>query len=99
MLLTGLVQMKKLLCVALVAVAVTLSACGAFRVTCNDMSTYAASEELSPLKVPAGLEAPDTRTALKIPALNEPERVRTESEGCLESPPAYSAPRAEPKKT
>jgi uncharacterized lipoprotein len=91
--------MKILPCLTVVAVAASLAGCGAFRVTCNDMTTYAASEELAPLKVPAGLEAPDTRTALKIPALNEPERARAASEGCLESPPPYSAPRAEPKKS
>ncbi len=77
----------------------TLAGCGAFRVSCNDTSTYAASQDLPPLKVPVGLEAPDTRSALKIPPLAEPERARADSEGCLESPPPYSTPRAEPKKS
>jgi uncharacterized lipoprotein len=90
--------MKFLTRMAVVAVMISLAGCGAFRVSCNDMTTYAASEDLPALKVPLGLEAPDTRSALKIPPLTEPERVRAESEGCLESPPSYSTPRADAKK-
>ena len=37
---------------------------------------YVGAKEMPSLKAPAGLEAPDTRNSLKVPALNTPERVR-----------------------
>jgi uncharacterized lipoprotein len=80
-----------------VASVMSLGACSAFRVSCNDVGTYGLAEELPPLKVPTGLDAPDTRVALKIPEVVEPERPRAATDECLESPPKYTAPKAEPK--
>jgi uncharacterized lipoprotein len=77
--------------------ALGLGACSAFRVSCNDVGTYGLAEELPPLKVPTGLEAPDTRVSLKIPAVVEPERPRAATDECLENPPKYTVPKAEPK--
>ena len=42
-----------------------------------------------PLRVPAGLSAPDARNAIKIPDLPSPERVRAQTEPCLSTPPSY----------
>ena len=53
--------------------------------------------ELPPLQAPAGLEAPDTRNALKVPPLNTPERVRGKDEPCLDIPPPFASPKASPK--
>jgi uncharacterized lipoprotein len=89
--------MKLMMYAGLAAAATLLAGCGAFQVSCNDSTTYAAAEDLPPLKVPTGLEAPDTRAALKIPALNEPERPRAAADECLENPPKYSTPRPEPR--
>jgi uncharacterized lipoprotein len=46
---------------------------------------------LPPLKVPAGLDAPDTRNAIKIPPLNEPERPRAPTDPCLAQPPSFKS--------
>ena len=65
---------------------------------------YAGAQEVPPLQAPTGLEAPNTRNALKVPPLNTPERVRGPNEPCLDTPPPYSAskpvtpPPAEPAK-
>ena len=47
------------------------------------------TDGLPPLVVPSGLSAPDTRNAVKIPELKEPERVRAKNEPCLAQPPSY----------
>ena len=36
------------------------------------------AESVEPLKIPAGLQAPDTRNALKVPELNVPEPPRAQ---------------------
>ena len=67
---------------------------------------YSGAPEVPPLQAPTGLEAPNTRNALKVPPLNTPERVRGPNEPCLDTPPPYSAskpiapppPPAEPAK-
>lgn len=74
--------------------ALALSGCGRiFKATCVQPSDYAGEVDLPPLKVPAGLDAPDTRRALPIPPLNEPERPRTAQDPCLDAPPRYAIPR------
>jgi uncharacterized lipoprotein len=55
---------------------------------------YAGARELPPLKAPPGLEAPNTRNALKVPPLATPERVRGKNEPCLDIPPPFSTPKA-----
>ena len=43
-----------------------------------------------PLKVPAGLDAPDTTNALRLPALNEPAPPRAHvKDPCLDEPPPF----------
>jgi uncharacterized lipoprotein len=82
--------MRSILTMSLLAL--SLAGCGAFKTTCNAGGEYASSQDSPALKVPAGLEAPDTRAALKIPPLAEPERVRAVDEPCLDAPPKYAAP-------
>jgi hypothetical protein len=54
---------------------------------------------MPPLQAPPGLEAPDTRNALRVPPLNTPERTRGKDEPCLSAPPPYATPKAaEPQK-
>ncbi|HSC05574.1 MAG TPA: hypothetical protein VLD59_01965 [Steroidobacteraceae bacterium] len=65
------------------------SVAGCRSVSCSAPSGYGNDQTLPPLEIPAGLEPPDTRDSLKIPDLNEPERPRTEADGCLEEPPPY----------
>jgi hypothetical protein len=58
---------------------------------CSDKPFQGNSESLPGIVVPEGLSAPDTRTVVKVPALNEPERVRAKSEPCLAQPPNYGS--------
>ena len=43
------------------------------------------------LHVPTGLDAPDTRNAIKVPPLDEPERARARGEPCLSMPPSFKS--------
>ena len=73
------------------------------KIVCKqDDRDYVGAKELPPLKAPDGLEAPDTRNALKVPPLGSPERVRGRDEPCLDSPPPFAtanmpAPAPEPQ--
>lgn len=70
------------------------------KIVCNQSNKdYAGAKEMPPLKAPAGLEVPNTRNALKVPALTTPERVRGASEACLDSPPPFAAAKADVPQT
>ncbi len=75
---------------------VLLSACGKGLSCKQDDSDYAGAVELPALKAPPGLDPPDTRNALKIPQLAEPERKRGKNEPCLDEPPPFSTPKPAP---
>lgn len=70
-----------------------LSACSIFRrdTSCREPVVASDPVNLSPLKPAAGLDAPDTRNAVRIPDLNEPERARNSKDSCLSSPPSYGS--------
>lgn len=80
------------------AAAVLVSAgCHHFRGSCNKPGIYTQAQTLPPLKIPSGLQAPDTTQALKIPDLNEPAPPpRKRSDPCLDSPPPYAVPKPAP---
>ena len=61
-----------------------------FASSCSKPQAYAQAQSLPPLRIPVGLDGPDTRTALKIPDLNEPEAPRKPKDPCLEEPPAFA---------
>jgi uncharacterized lipoprotein len=68
-----------------------LSGCKSPLRECNESNEdYAGAREMPPLQSPPGLDAPDTRNALRVPPLNTPERVRGKDEPCLSAPPPYS---------
>lgn len=88
-----------LLCVA------GISGCKTRMTSCSqDDKDYAGAQEMPPLQAPAGLDAPNTRNALKVPPLNTPERKRGKNEPCLDIPPQFDSkksltpPPAEPQK-
>jgi hypothetical protein len=56
---------------------------------CSEKPFRGSTENLPGLVVPEGLSSPDVRNEVKIPALNEPERVRAKNEPCLAQPPSY----------
>jgi uncharacterized lipoprotein len=86
-------RMGRVLWVA-VAGACLLSSCSWMRRgndSCREPPVPANTENRPPLKAPAGLVAPDTRNAVKVPALTEPERPRSKSHPCLSLPPSYGS--------
>lgn len=96
---------KGTLCFALLAVVAT-AGCNPFRrnsgeaALCREPTAgYAQAAEAPTLRVPPGLQAPDTRNALRIPDLNTPEPPpRTKEQGCLDQPPPYTVTKpAEPQ--
>lgn len=68
-----------------------LAGCGSILKTkCATPADYAAVVDNPPLKLPEGQDGPDTRRALAIPALSEPEPARASADGCLDTPPAFT---------
>jgi uncharacterized lipoprotein len=55
--------------------------------SCHKPQVYEEAESLPPLQIPLGLDPMDTRGALKIPDLKEPEAPRAKDGPCLEEPP------------
>jgi uncharacterized lipoprotein len=77
----------------LVPLALLLSACHALRnSSCNAPQVYMQAKSVPPLKIPAGLDAPETTNALRIPALNEPAPPSHRAKDpCLDAPPSFKA--------
>jgi uncharacterized lipoprotein len=92
--------MKSLtLALALLAMLVT-AGCNPFRrhsakdEVCKEPEGYAQAREAKSLAIPAGLESPDTRNALRIPDLTSAEPPpRKQADGCLDQPPNYTLPK------
>jgi uncharacterized lipoprotein len=81
--------------VALALTAAVAGGCGLLPdayTSCSKPQTYEAAAETAPLKVPAGSDLPDTRNALKIPAVTAPERPK-DAASCVDHPPSYGAAR------
>lgn len=55
--------------------------------SCDKPGPHETAQNLPPLKVPAGLDAPDTRASMPIPELAEPEKPRAAGDPCLDLPP------------
>ena len=66
-----------------------------FTASCNqDTDRYLQAGTAPPIKVPAGIDPPDTRSALQIPVLNEPAPpVRGSKDPCLDAPPKFTEPK------
>jgi len=62
--------------------------------SCRNSQAYAEAQEVPVLKMPAGLDGPDTREALQIPPLTEPEAPRPAKGPCLEEPTPLVKPAA-----
>jgi uncharacterized lipoprotein len=54
---------------------------------------YLKASSVPSIKVPLGVDPPDTASALKIPVLNEPEIPRGSTDPCLDAPPKFTEPR------
>ena len=55
--------------------------------SCRHPLTDADAPADAPLKIPVGLDGPDTSAALQIPPLNEPEVPRGPDDPCIQDPP------------
>jgi len=64
---------------------------------CHDTKPYMKAGSVAPLKIPAGLDTPDTANALHIPALNAPPAPpRKRTDPCLDEPPPFNVPKQAP---
>lgn len=73
-----------------------LGGCSSFNLfegRCVRPEDYAQVVDNPPLQIPAGLQGPDPRNALRVPPLAEPERRRAPDEPCLDAPPRFAAPK------
>jgi uncharacterized lipoprotein len=58
--------------------------------SCHAPQTYLKAQSVAPLKIPAGLDPPDTTNALRLPQLNEPAPPpRRGKQPCLDEPPPF----------
>ena len=81
--------------------ALTLTSCSWFRhgnaaKGCREPQFNTNTTSLPSLRVPEGLDPPDTHNGVKIPQLTSTERVRGKDEPCLSLPPDYGNPVATP---
>jgi uncharacterized lipoprotein len=71
---------------------------GASAKSCHSPQAYQKATTVPPLKIPGGLDAPDTTNALKLPTLNEPRPpARKGNQPCLDEPPPFKV--TQPAKT
>jgi uncharacterized lipoprotein len=84
---------------ALAPLLLALSACHLLHGNaCHGPQPYRGATSVAPLKIPAGLDAPETNNALRIPALNEPAPpARKGKDPCLDEPPAFKVRQAAPR--
>lgn len=87
---------KLILVLALAALAASAVGCKSLRHSkaCLKPAAYVDARNDKPLQVPAGMDAPDTRGALRIPEAVQPAHQRTAAEGCLDAPPKFAEPKA-----
>lgn len=65
--------------------------------SCHDTKPYMKAKSVAPLKIPPGLDTPDSSNALKVPALNTPEPPRRgKKDPCLDAPPPFNVPKQAP---
>jgi hypothetical protein len=82
----------------LVVLGVALCGCHTWRHlthTCAaDTDSYQQASSVERLRVPLGIDPPDTKSALQIPALNEPPLPpRGPRDPCLDEPPKFTEPK------
>jgi len=81
---------KSISVATLLVACLALGACRHGPAACTKPGVYAEAQSVPPLRIPTGLQAPDTRGALRIPELTEPEAPRAADSPCLDQPPRYA---------
>jgi uncharacterized lipoprotein len=94
--------MKSARAIVLLLLLLPLAGCHIFRSAstkaCHQPQPYQQAQTVPPLKIPPGLDAPDTTNALRLPTLNEPPPPkRSGKQPCLDEPPPFKA--TQPAKT
>src|SRR5580692_10779468 len=84
--------------VVLALLGVAISGCHTFHAithSCvNDTGGYLQASSVPPMRVPLGIDPPDTKSALQIPPLNEPAQPpRGPKDPCLDEPPKFTEPK------
>jgi uncharacterized lipoprotein len=66
-----------------------------FTQSCNkDTDRYMQATTVPAIKVPAGVDPPETRSALQIPVVNEPAAPTPgPKDPCLDAPPKFTEPK------
>ena len=86
--------------IAMLAVLAGLTGCKHLRNlggSCHDIKPYQRANSIAPLKIPAGLDVPDTANALHVPALNTPAPPpHKKADPCLDEPPPFNVPKQAP---
>ena len=60
----------------------------------SDTGTYLQATSVPPLRVPLGIDPPDTKSGLQIPVLSEPPLPpRGPRDPCLDEPPKFTEPK------
>jgi uncharacterized lipoprotein len=90
----------RLVLIGVVAALMGLAGCKHLRNvggSCHDTKPYQKAGSIAPLKIPPGLDTPDTANALHIPALNTPEPpARKKTDPCLDTAPPFNVPKQAP---
>ena len=79
-------------CLIVLFAAAALAGCKTSGGGCGKPPEHTNSDSIAPLAVPPGMDAPNTRGALRVPELETPERPRGPNEPCLDHPPKYVPP-------
>jgi hypothetical protein len=84
-------------CVALPGCLHPIRALKARAYSCHSKQPYMTAGSVAPLKIPPGLDQPDTTNALHIPDLKEPPPPpRGGHDPCLDEPPPYKIAKPAP---
>ena len=86
---------RKAALASLVSCTLLLGACSMFnrggKHGCREPDVARSAVSHPPLKVPPGLDTPDTRNAVRVPPLDAPEQPRRPGDACLSAPPDFKA--------
>jgi uncharacterized lipoprotein len=74
-----------------IAMTTLIGGCHMFASNCHAPQEYQRAVQVPPLKVPAGLDSPNTQSALVIPTIELAPPAPGAKDACLDAPPRYKA--------
>ncbi len=66
-----------------------VAGCHGLKSDCHSPQEYQRARQVAPLKVPSGLDSPNTQSALVIPTVDVETPARGAKDACLDLPPRY----------